>query len=113
MEEAVKIAIADKVKLKAIRCYEEHKTATIDCENQYVEFYKHALDYFGCEVTRNTQDLYLDFIVYDPEKLNNSVEYCVSTWVEKKPGDRGKTNAPISWFIVLAFVFGFFVGRVV
>ena len=84
MKEAVKIAIAEKVKEKAIKCYKIHKTSQTDCEEQYVEFYKHALNFFGCEITRNSGGRYLAFIVSNPEKLGGSINECVSTWMEKK-----------------------------
>lgn len=80
----VKLAIAEKVKKEVFNCHNIHKTSLTRCEEQYVEYYKHCLHFFGCEITGNTQDRYLNFIVSNPEDMNKSVIECANSYIDPK-----------------------------
>lgn len=115
MKHGIKLAIADKVKRKAIDCHRLHKSSLTDCEPQYVDYYKHCLKFFGCEITKNTYNQYLSFIVYDPESLDKTVESCADSYqiVENR---WSSLTVSFNVFVLLliifvAFVFGVLVGH--
>lgn len=116
MKRGIKLAIADKVKSKAVDCHRLHKSSLTDCEPQYVDYYKHCLKFFGCEITKNTYNQYLSFIAYDPESLDKTVESCADSYqiVENKWVDFTVSFNIITLLliVVVAFVFGVFVGCV-
>lgn len=116
MNHNIKLAIADRVKRKASDCHRIHKSSLTDCEPQYVDYYKYCLKFFGCEITKNTYNQYLSFIVCDPESLDKTVESCVDSYqvIENKWVDFTVSFNVLTLLliIVVAFVFGVLVGHI-
>lgn len=108
MKEQVKIAIAEKVKLGAFNCHYTHKTSLVRCEEQYVEYYAHCLEYFGCEITRNTYDKYLGFIVYDPSRIELDVQDCVDSYTPPVKKE-SKLKLGAIHYLLIGYVFGFII----
>lgn len=114
MNNGIKRALAEKVKEEAKDCHKLYKTSSIICEPQYIDFYIHALDYYGCVITENSFNDYLYFIVDRPELLKGSIEECISSYVEQVKPSKPKRTTNLDWLLYVAyFLMGLLLGYVI